>query len=108
MYRLAHISDTHVCDRLRPQDLHRVLEAFVEQATELQVDLIVHAGDFFDRRSTPEERLVLATFLQEAARICPVFGVRGNHDCPKDLDIFNELEADNYIRIFDRPTQPGQ
>lgn len=108
MLRLAHLSDTHVCDRLRPQDLHRVLEAFLEQVTELQVDLIVHAGDFFDRRSTPEERIVLANFLQAAARVAPVFGVRGNHDAPKDLDLFNELDADNYICIKDRPTLPGQ
>ncbi len=107
MYRLAHISDTHVCDRLRPVDLQRVLECFLAEVEAAKVDLIVHAGDFFDRRSTPEERLILADFLQHAAVYAPVFGVRGNHDAPKDLDLFNELEADNYVRILDRPTLPG-
>lgn len=107
MLKLAHISDTHVCERLRPQDLERVLGAFLEDADACNVDLIVHAGDFFDRRSTPEERLILAEFLQGCSHIAPVFGVRGNHDSPKDLDLFNELTADNYIRIFDRPTAPA-
>src|SRR5258706_8794364 len=108
MYRLAHISDTHVCDRLRPQDLGHILKLFVMAAEKERVDVIVHAGDFFDRRSTPEERNHLADFLRSAAEVAPVFGVRGNHDTPEDLELFNWLQTKHVVRIQESPTAPGE
>lgn len=108
MIRLAHISDTHVCDQGRVEDLQEVLHAFLDDAREADVELIVHAGDFFDKRSTPRERLVLAEFLREASEIAPVFGVKGNHDAPRDLELFNHLETDSKVIVVDRPTRPGE
>jgi exonuclease SbcD len=105
--RLAHISDTHFCDQRRPQDLARVLDAFIEQAADEKVNAIVHAGDFFDRRSTPADRIALASFLMSASDIAPVFGVKGNHDIAGDLSLFNMLQTDSPIVIVDRPTRPG-
>lgn len=109
-YRIAHTSDTHVCQTARLQDLTDVLDAFLQDCSALDggVDLIVHAGDFFDRLSTPAERIALASFLIRASEIAPVFGVKGNHDAPGDLAIFNRLETDHKVLIADRPTRPGE
>lgn len=108
MIRLAHTSDLHIDERGRLDDTVRVLEAFREQAAEAKVDLILIAGDLFERRSTPAERNVLADFLQTASAVAPVFVVKGNHDAKEDLEIFNHLEVVNEVRLLDRPTAaPG-
>lgn len=108
MIRIAHTSDLHIDERGRLDDNIAVLDAFLAQAVEAEVDLFVLAGDLFERRSTPAERNALAAFLQEAASIAPVFGVKGNHDAAQDLAIFNRLETDDFIWIADKPTlMPG-
>lgn len=100
--KIAHISDTHFVEDRLP-DLDHVLDAAIAAWEDESIDLILHGGDFFDKRSTPAERTALARFLQHAAEIAPVVGCRGNHDAPGDLSIFNMLSADYPIRIFDRP-----
>jgi exonuclease SbcD len=108
MIRLAHTSDLHIDERGRLEDVMAVLDAFLEQAEAAEVDLIVVAGDHFERRSTPAERNVLAGFLQNASAIAPVACVKGNHDAEEDLAIFNRLEVVNSVQVFDRPTAaPG-
>jgi exonuclease SbcD len=108
LIRIAHTSDLHIDERGRLEDVVLVLDAFIEQTREAEVDLVVVAGDHFERRSTPAERNVLATFLQEASAACPVVCVKGNHDAADDLDIFGELESVHPIHILDRPTAtPG-
>jgi len=103
--RLAHISDLHIDERNRLDDTMRVLAAFIAQARDAQVDAILIAGDFFERRSTPAERNALADFLLDCAGVAPVVGVRGNHDAEGDLDIFNYLPS---VRIWNRPSvAPG-
>lgn len=116
MIRVAHISDSHFDERGRLEDVIEVHRAFLRQAAAAQVDVIVHAGDWFERRSTPAERNAVADFLQEAARIATVFGVKGNHDQKEDLSIFNRLEVthENSVQIVEPrwhwdgiPTQGG-
>jgi exonuclease SbcD len=104
MRKIAHLSDIHVDGRGRPEDLRRVLEAFLAEVHRECVDIILIAGDFYERRSTPEERTFLAEFLQRAAEIAPVAGARGNHDAPGDLEILNRLETRCPIFIADRAT----
>lgn len=106
MIRIAHLSDSHFDERGRLADVVAVHQAFLDQVAERQVDLIVHAGDWFERRSTPAERLAVAEFLRQATEVAPVFGVKGNHDQALDLDLFPMLDTagDNPIAILDRPT----
>lgn len=104
MLKVLHTSDSHWNERGRLQDTIEMHRLMLQQAMEEDVDLIVHAGDFFERRSTPTERTHMAEWLQAAATIAPVYGVRGNHDCPGDLEVFNRLETTHPIRIEDRVT----
>jgi exonuclease SbcD len=108
MLRIAHTSDLHIDERGRMDDVRFVLRSFLQSAAEREVDLIVIAGDHFERRSTPAERVVLADFLQSAAEIAPVFAVRGNHDQPRDLEVFARLETRHPLVLCERPTaEPG-
>jgi exonuclease SbcD len=102
--RVAHIADSHFDERRRLDDNVAVHRAFLDQVRDAGVDLIVHAGDFFERRSSVAERNALAEFLTQAAEIAPVVGVRGNHDAPGDLDVFTRLETEHGVAIADRPS----
>src|SRR5262245_22555898 len=101
MLKIAHLSDVHVDMRRRPEDLRMVLDAFLADVYRECVSLILISGDFYERRSAPEERTFLAEFLQRAAEIAPVAGARGNHDAPGDLEILNRLESRCPIFIAD-------
>lgn len=103
--RLAHISDSHFDEHGDVEDQVAVHRAFVEQAAAADVHAIVHAGDLFERASTPRERLMLADFLQKAATVAPVFGVKGNHDRNLELDLFPLLGGDAYrsVMFADKP-----
>lgn len=109
MIRVAHLSDSHFDERGRLQDVVDVHRAFLRQAEDSAVDLIVHGGDLFERRSTPTERLAAAEFLLAASEIAPVFVSKGNHDAALDLDIFPMLkQAAHPVVIADRPSAlPG-
>jgi exonuclease SbcD len=106
--RIAHLADSHLDERNRLADNVGCLNAFLAGARERGADLIIHAGDFFERRSTPAERNVLADFLLAASEIAPVFGVRGNHDAPGDLEVFSMLDTAHPVTILDRPTVEPQ
>jgi exonuclease SbcD len=95
LIRIAHISDSHFDERGRLDDIIAVHSVFLEQAARADAHLIVHAGDWFERKSSPRERLAVANFLAEASRqSLPLVGVKGNHDAELDLDLFNELRPD--------------
>jgi len=101
--RIAGIGDSHLSEKNRLDDNVAVHQAFVDQARDAKVGLILHGGDFFDSRSTPTERNALASFLQAAAAVAPVVGVKGNHDVDDDLAVFSQLRARENISIFERP-----
>lgn len=103
MIRIAHISDSHFDERGRLDDVVKVHEAFCAAAAAAGVDLIVHGGDWFERRSTARERLEVAQLLLRLAEVAPVFGVKGNHDQPGDLELFNYLATDQRVEIEDQP-----
>jgi len=104
--KVACIGDSHFDEKNRLDDNVAVHRAFVEQAREAQVDVILHGGDFFERRSTPAERNALSEFLIHASSVAPVFGCKGNHDAEDDLDVFNFLDTANPMHLFQRPTEP--
>lgn len=101
--KILHTSDLHIAERLRLDDTRRMLDAIVGVMAERGVGLLIVAGDHFDRKSTPAERMVLADFFRAACELAPVVSVRGNHDAPGDLDIFRRLQTNFPLVISDRP-----
>jgi exonuclease SbcD len=74
-----------------------------QDAQERGAQAILHAGDVFDRLSTPTERNAAIEVFQDWANRMPVVVVYGNHDRPGDLDFLAEIRAKNTIEVHSRP-----
>lgn len=99
----AHIGDLHGGLRARRDQVRRSMAFLLEDLRRVRPDVIVQAGDIFDTRSSIEDRNDFADWLAEAADIAPFLAVRGNHDVPGDLAIFNRVAAAHLIRIWEQP-----
>lgn len=94
LLKAAAIGDTHITLASRWDEGSRILDFFADDIAERKVDLFIHTGDVFDKLSKALERLRFARFLQRCAETAPGFVVRGNHDAPSDLAIFDS----SYLR----------
>ncbi|WP_229391320.1 metallophosphoesterase [Methanosarcina sp. DH2] len=99
--RILHTADTHLGYRqyhseVRRQDFFKAFEVVIQDAVDMQVDAVVHAGDLFDSRNPTLEDLLETMnllFRLKAANI-PFFGIVGNHESKQNiqwLDLFEEM-----------------
>ena len=99
--RILHTADTHLGYRqyhseVRRMDFFAAFELVINDAVEMQVDAVVHAGDLFDSRNpTLEDLLETMNLLSrlKAADI-PFLGIVGNHESKQNtqwLDLFEEM-----------------
>lgn len=83
----------------RADECQRCIDWLVSDVAEVDPDVVVLAGDLYDRRATPaEERYVVASLQNLAHRDGkeigrPVYVVRGNHDDPDQIAILSEVDA---------------
>lgn len=101
MTRVLHTGDTHLGYRQyhlpeRRADFLAAFEAVADDAIELGVDAVVHAGDLFhDRRPDLTDLLGCLAVLRELkAADVPFLAVVGNHETKRDaqwLDLFSEM-----------------
>src|SRR5213596_1424490 len=94
--RILHTADWHVGRRLgrhdRAAETAAALEEVARIATEHQVDLVLVAGDVFDRPIPPVDALALGLGgLLRLAERRPVVAVAGNHDSPELFDALAPL-----------------
>jgi DNA repair exonuclease SbcCD nuclease subunit len=81
---LLHTADIHLDNPPvaadQPPKVHRAFEAIVDCALDVNVDLVLIAGDLFDHNRVGEETVV---FAQDQLRRlhCPAVILPGNHDC---------------------------
>lgn len=95
--RLIHTADWHLGRRLkgvdRTPEIEDALHALYNEATELDVDAVLVAGDLFDAPNPPAdaERVAYRFFcrLQEAG--IPAIVIAGNHDSATRLDGVSNL-----------------
>ncbi len=90
----------------RVGECRRILNHIAEHVAETRPNVILMAGDVFDRRSTPEERLYLASFLSALADVAPVEIIPGNHDDAEDVELFDRLE-DPHVHVRTSPIIVG-
>lgn len=96
-------SDLHInATSPRWAECQRVLAWFADLAVR-EADLVIVAGDLYDRASTPTERTFAASWLTRIASACPVIVVRGNHDAARDLAILGALESAHPIHVTEQP-----
>ena len=98
------IGDAHLHEGENLDDVAACLGFAVQTARERNVDLAIFLGDQFDRKSTPEERLVLRDVL--LAMPCPSILIRGNHEALGDLQVFAGYPD---VHVFEQPAIfPGE
>ncbi|RXA20089.1 exonuclease SbcCD subunit D [Methanosarcina sp. MSH10X1] len=99
--RILHTADTHLGYRqyhseARRRDFFAAFELVVNDAVEMQVDAVVHAGDLFDSRNPTLEDLLETMNILARLRAAgiPFFGIVGNHESKQStqwLDLFEEM-----------------
>jgi DNA repair exonuclease SbcCD nuclease subunit len=116
MTRVLHTGDTHLGYRQyhtpeRRRDYLRAFEAVVDDAIEMDVDAVVHAGDLFhDRRpDLPDLQGTIAALRRLRDASIPFLAVVGNHEAKRDgqwLDLFADLDL--AVRLDEQPYRLGQ
>ncbi|MBE3109685.1 MAG: metallophosphoesterase [Acidobacteria bacterium] len=87
--RVLHLADLHIyLSGPRAEECRRIIDWIAANARETKPDVIVIAGDVYERRSTPQERIYLAELLRSLSDVARVFIINGNHDDKDDLRLF--------------------
>jgi DNA repair protein SbcD/Mre11 len=111
--RILHTADWHVGKVLkghpRLEEHDTVLRDIVRVAREEDVDLVVVAGDVFDTSTpTPDaQNLVIRTLLGLRNDGRHVIVEAGNHDNPRQLDVFRPLLGELGITVVGQPRRPS-
>ena len=110
--RILHTADWHLGKNIEGQsrlkEQKAFLEDFVHIAREEQADLVIIAGDVYDKTVPSAEAVALLDdFLVKLAdRSLPVLLISGNHDSPERLAFANRLMEGRGVHIA--PVYHGQ
>lgn len=104
--RILHTADWHIGKIVNEfsmlEDQKFVFEQMIEKVKELEVDVLVMAGDLYDRAIPPKEAVSLATevftrLIKEAG--VSVLAIAGNHDSNERLEYGAELLSSSKLYI---------
>ncbi len=99
--RIAVIADSHFSESSRFEECVRIHEWIAVDIAKRGVDLVLHSGDVYDKKSTPVERDAVARWAQHITETAPFVIVRGNHDALDDLPLLERLETLNPISVVE-------
>lgn len=97
--KVAIIGDSHFDEHSRFAECIRLHDWIADDARARGVDVVLHAGDVFERKSTPAERNAFASWVRRIADFAPLVIVRGNHDAVGDLAIFASLDTSKTVIV---------
>ena len=112
--RILHTGDWHVGKKLgridRSRESEAVLDELVGIAKDQQVDLVVVAGDLFDRGLPPfvSLKLVLETLVRLADTGAHVVAIPGNHDSPDLFDVLTPHLAHSNVTMRHKTLRPAE
>ncbi|MEY3012843.1 MAG: hypothetical protein RIT45_1578 [Pseudomonadota bacterium] len=96
--RILHTSDWHIGKRLEGvsllEDQAETLEGFVALAADLKPDVVVIAGDLYDRSVPPHDAVTLLDDVLQRLVLglgLPVVAIAGNHDSAERLGFASRL-----------------
>lgn len=95
--------DLHFCAGY-DEEIAASMKQIMEAAARHRVDLIAIAGDIFERHSDPAGRNIAAHWIQALANMAGVMIIKGNHDVPGDLRIFELLKSQHKIWVYEEPS----
>ena len=103
--KFIHLADLHlgksVLEAPMLEDQRLFLDGVLETAVEEKADVILLAGDLYDRSVPPAEAVeALDAFLEGAHKAgVPVLAVSGNHDSPERLQFLSGVLARQNLHI---------
>ncbi len=102
--KILHTSDWHLGRSFLSENMHVHQETFIDWlisfVAEQQVELVVIAGDVYDRAVPPAESVRLFDHaLVGLSPLCPVFITPGNHDSAVRLGFGSGLMSTNGVHI---------
>lgn len=115
--RLFHLSDLHIGLKLLNRDMREDQEYIFGQiaalAAEKKPDVIVIAGDIYDKSAPSAEAVDVfdrfVVMLREAVPEATVMMISGNHDSPSRLDCFRSVLAGEHLYMIGKPpVQDGE
>lgn len=115
--RLFHISDLHIGLKLLNRDMREDQEYIFGEiaalAAEKKPDVIVIAGDIYDKSAPSAEAVEVfdrfVVMLREAVPEAAVMMISGNHDSPSRLDCFRSVLAGEHLYMIGKPpVQDGE
>lgn len=105
MFKIMALADIHLRGGQETEEA-RALERAARIVLDENVHLVIVAGDVYHAVSTPAQRLVFKRFLIDVHDAgADVLILRGNHDQPGDLSVFED--QDNPLTVFVHET-PGE
>lgn len=103
MIKVGNIADIHLQGGFESKEAKALLKAG-EIFRQRRVDLVIVGGDVFEDASTEEQRLVFKKFLHDFGGWTPVLIIRGNHDKPKELKLYEMRNMDEgVIYVSEKP-----
>lgn len=112
--RILHTGDWHVGKKLgridRARESEAVLDELVGIAADQAVDLVIVAGDLFDRGLPPfvSLRLVLETLVRLADTGARVIAIPGNHDSPDLFEVLAPHLAHSNVTLVHKTFRPEE
>ena len=104
--KIFHIADLHLGKLVQgiymTDDQRYIMEQFIEAIDTEKPDVVIIAGDLYDRAIPPVEAVdLLDDVLAEIVlkRNIPVLAIAGNHDSPTRLQFANKLLKENGLHI---------
>lgn len=91
--RVAIVADSHFDQHKRFDECIRLHDWIAEDCRSRGIDLFLHGGDVFERKSTELERLAAFSWFQKMADLAPGVVVRGNHDKVDELPALAKLDG---------------
>lgn len=109
--KIMHLSDLHIGKKVNEysmlQDQKYILKEVLQIIDDEKVEIVIIAGDVYDRSLPPNEALELFDeFLyQLSSRNVNVFVISGNHDSPERISYGGRMMTEN--KIFLSPVYDG-
>lgn len=100
--KIAVIADSHYSEESRFAECVRLHDWIAQDAADRGCTAWLHAGDVYERRSTPTERAAVADWVRTMTTLVgPGVIVAGNHDAPGDLSLLARLELPASLEVVE-------